>query len=98
MDKFVTDVLEFVKKTLPFQTVIVYCTEIQAEALAKDFKCVMDDEVLDEILTNLDVKIGDKYPLLLVTKPDLMRAIDYRAPNMGIALLICKSFGNEREA
>lgn len=29
---------------------------------------------------------------------ELMRAIDYRAPDIGISLLICKSFRNEREA
>ena len=27
-----------------------------------------------------------------------MRAVDYRSPNLGIALVICKSFENERAA
>ena len=34
--------------------------------------------------------------VLIVTKPLLMRGFDYRAPKMGIELLIAKSFENQR--
>lgn len=98
-DKFITDVLEFLQKSLMVQPALVYCTEAQVETFVADFKYTKDDEVLnDEIMANLEVKDNDKYHLLIVTKPELMRAIDYRAPNIGIALVICKPFNNEREA
>ena len=36
--------------------------------------------------------------MLVVTQFEFMRAIDYRAPNLGIALVIAKSFSNPRQA
>jgi len=48
-------------------------------------------------LAALEVKVAEQYPLLIATKAELMRGIDYRAPNLGIALVLCKSFNNRRE-
>lgn len=98
-EKYITDVTDFLQRTLPLQPVLVYCSEAESEALAKGNKCATDDEILDEeILGNLERKTENKYPLLIATKAELMRAIDYRAPNLGIALVLCKPFSNEREA
>lgn len=98
-DKLITEVSDFLERTLPLQPVLVYCTEAEAEVLTKGFKYVTDDEILDEeILGNLERKTENKYPLLIATKAELMRAIDYRAPNLGIALVLCKPFSNDREA
>ena len=84
---------------MPLQPVLIYCSEAEYEALAKCNKFAKDEEILDdEILLNLERKTENKYPLLIVTLPELMRAIDYRSQNLGIALVLCKSFRNEREA
>ena len=59
---------------------------------------ILDDEVADsELLGHIDTNTGKVYPLLVVTKPEFMRGIDYRAPTKGISLVICNSFRNERE-
>jgi hypothetical protein len=98
-EKSSSDATEYLLRTLPLQPVLVYCTEAESSAWTKDYKCVVDDKILDdEVLENLEQKTGDKYLLLITTKVELMRAIDYRAPNVGISLLLCKPFSNEREA
>lgn len=69
------------------------------EKLLSSFKeAIINDKILDDtVLSDLEAKKNDSYPLLIATTPDLMRAIDYRAPTKGLALVICKSFRNERE-
>jgi len=41
---------------------------------------------------------GESYVLLIATNAELMRAIDYRSPNLGLALVIAKSFEHPRQA
>ncbi len=41
---------------------------------------------------------SEQYLLLIVTDPELMRAVDYRAKNHGITLVIARSFNCWREA
>ena len=36
------------------------------------------------------------YPLMIVTNEEYMRAIDYRAKEVGICLIVAKSFANKR--
>ena len=55
-----------------------------------------EDILTSGILSNLEQQRDNKYPLLLVTDTNLMRAIDYRAPNLGIVLVIAKSFDHNR--
>ena len=54
------------------------------------------DILTSGILSNLEQQRDNKYPLLLVTDTNLMRAIDYRAPTMGIVLIVAKSFDHNR--
>ena len=58
---------------------------------------VLDGDILTNgILDRLEQQLDDKYPLLLVTDTSLMRAIDYRAPTLGIVLVVAKSFNHSR--
>lgn len=46
-EKSISDVTEYLLRTLPLQPVLVYCTEPESSWI-NDYKCVVDDEILDE--------------------------------------------------
>lgn len=54
----------------------------------------------EEALKNLDERATDAedYQLVVVIEPESMRGVDYRAPVMGILLLVGRSFCNIRDA
>ena len=47
-------------------------------------------------LDNLESMNDGHYALLIATKVELMRAIDYRSPNLGLALIVAKPFEHPR--
>lgn len=54
----------------------------------------------DHLLRKLDCKANGstEYSLVIAVEAETMRGVDYRAPQVGIMLLIGKSFANAREA
>lgn len=59
----------------------------------------MSGKVDHLLLRNLDQRADTgKYHLLVATSHFAMRGIDYRAPKLGISLIIAASFANKREA
>jgi len=69
--------------------------------------------VNDKVLANLEKRVhtnatnssyldmnqalASTYPVLVATKPEFMRAIDYRAPTLGMVLIIAKPFDHTRQ-
>ena len=49
-------------------------------------------------MQNLQRKYDGKYILLIATDDVYMRAIDYRAPDTGMSLVIAKSFNHSRQS
>ena len=77
---------------------IVYCEESfvdDVKKVAGDGFIIRMNEENAEILVGLDMVPGQ---VLIVTDPDLMRGIDYRAPSCGIHLLIARAFQHTRAA
>ena len=82
--------------------VLFYCS-VEMKAFIKEQKQAFidaDDLSTGPSLRKLDYKVDESlnYSLVLATEPDTMRGVDYRAPQVGIMLLIGKSFANAREA
>ena len=78
---------------------IVFCNELLVHHLNKKFITVENSDILQSgVLDKLETKYQGQYRVLVVTQFEFMRAIDYRAPNLGIALVIAKSFSNPRQA
>jgi hypothetical protein len=77
--------------------VLLYCDQSLLELFQAnnvDFTHVVSG-VDHASLRNLDLKSNtDKYPLLVATSSSAMRGFDYRAPKLGITLIVAKSFAN----
>ena len=97
----------FVQGALRSSAVIVWCNPDDADNLRAAFprNAVKDDQIIAEDrnwLEELDCihkgADNDMFILLIVTDPQLMRAVDYRAKNHGIALVVARPFNCAREA
>ena len=78
---------------------LLFCNQKLDDSLSELYPdtIVQDEEILTSgILERLEQQKDKKYPILLVTDTNLMRAIDYRAPTVGIVLVIAKSFDHSR--
>ena len=90
--KVISDLHKYIEEHITHQPVLVYCTDEQKENLNQDNrfqKKVSNEEILDdEVMQHLQRKYDGAYLLLIATEDKYMRAIDYRAPDTGIALVI----------
>ena len=78
---------------------ILFCYEQFANEYEQDMyaNIIKDKAILEgDVLQRLEESINLKFPLLIVSDIELMRAIDYRAPNLGIMLIIAKPFDHYR--
>jgi len=79
--------------------VLLFCNDQLASSLSNLYQntSVQDEDILESgVLDRLEQQLDKRYPLLLVTDTNLMRAIDYRAPTLGIVLIVTKSFDHNR--
>ena len=78
---------------------LLFCNDQLASSLSDLYPdtTVQDEAILlSGILDRLEQKLDNKYPLLVVTDTNLMRAIDYRASTLGIVLVVAKPFDHSR--
>ena len=61
-------------------------------------KLVKDDDIYEVNLHKVDKIYDEKFLLLVATKEEFMRSLDFRAAKVGMALVICKSFKHYRIA
>ena len=78
--------------------VLVHCSELMADKLKGKLICkfYQDSDILN-VLSELEKQTNGSYPVLLATKEEFMRAIDYRAKTKGIDLIVAKSFSTNRQ-
>ena len=100
--KVISDLHKYIDEHITHQPVLVYCTDEQKENLNQDNrfqKKVSNEEILDdEVMQHLQRKYDGAYLLLIATEDKYMRAIDYRAPDTGIALVIARPFNHSRQS
>ena len=59
----------------------------------------LDGDINHSVLRILDEPVDGLFRVLVATNKSVsMRGLDYRAPNNGIQLLVCRSFAHQREA
>lgn len=90
--------LAFIQEETKHRPMLVYCNTELIETLQAINFMRADDGLNDEVFKKLDGKTAESYPLVVATKVDSMRGIDYRAASTGITLLLLASFSNQREA
>ena len=73
---------------------LVYATEALKQHLEETKMAFedLDSSINHKELRKLDDRVEEDYRLLVATKPEVMRGLDFRAPHNGIHLLVCKSF------
>ena len=59
---------------------------------------VVDHKVDHSILRELDQQVNGKYYVVVANDKTAMRGLDYRSKSVRMALVIAKSFENQREA
>ena len=73
---------------------IFFCDEVLADKLQATYTWARrNDEVLD-LLCKLDTLTEGQFCILLLTEKIYMRGVDYRAPRLGLDLIIARSFDN----
>lgn len=72
--------------------VLIYCDEQSAASYHAQFpNSVASNDVL-AALAKLQEQTDCRFPVLIVTAKELMRAVDYRAEELGITLVIARPF------
>lgn len=79
---------------------IVYTEEEEGQTLKNAHENAYLNCNETEFLSDLEKHDLGKgiYPLLIVTKPELMRGFDYRSKTIGITLIILRQFSGMRDA
>lgn len=80
--------------------IIVYTTQEEGQLLKDAYENTHLDCTSTEFLGDLEKHDLGKglYPMLIVTKPELMRGFDYRSKTIGITLIILRQFEGMRDA
>ena len=70
---------------------------VNDKVLANLEKRVHKNATNSSYLDHMNQALASSYPVLVATKPEFMRAIDYRAPTLGMVLIIAKPFDHTRQ-
>jgi len=78
--------------------VLLYCDEQLAAQCQRQLANTSRDHEILKVLSKLEEKEDGQFRVLIATIKEKMRAVDYRARELGITLIIAKPFDNPREA
>jgi hypothetical protein len=100
------ELIDVVMEQLTKKPVLLHCSELLLQMIAvRDIKFYYMDPTANSIdehlLANFDqekaeVNNGFRYKLIIATDAFAMRGFDYRAKDLGITLVLAKSFAFER--
>jgi late competence protein required for DNA uptake (superfamily II DNA/RNA helicase) len=93
-------ILAFLREEIRLRPVLFYCSEEAMQYIVNQEQAFIHAKGVesDDALRNLDQRATeDSYSLVIATTAEAMRGIDYRAPTVGITLIIGKSSANARD-
>lgn len=88
-----------IKESLKTQPVLLYCeTKLIEELKANDLSPIIIDDCRDFVmLVNLHNKSDYFYKLIVACQPKTMRGSDFRSKDVGITLIVAKSFNSNND-